>query len=103
MGEQTLRVAKEQEEAVSQAVLKKTYELMTAAFSLVAALAWNDAIQALFLKIFGPSSTVTAKFLYAALVTVLIVWMGSKLAKINKAVEKKLIKKENEVAQEAKQ
>lgn len=92
MGEQTLRVAKEKEEAVHQAVLKKSFELMTAAFSFVAALAWNDAIQSLFQTIFGTSSTVVAKFLYAALVTMIIVWMGSKLAKLNKAVEKKLNK-----------
>ena len=65
---------------------------------MVAALAWNDAIQSLFQMIFGPSSTLAAKFLYAGLVTVIIVWMGSRMAKLNKAVEKKLTKKQQDGA-----
>jgi len=90
--ENTSQTIKEQEEAVHLSVIKKSYELLTAAFSFVAALAWNDAIQALFLRIFGPSSTVLAKFLYAAIVTVIIVFMGMKLAKLNELLEKKMKK-----------
>lgn len=80
----------QQEEAISAAVVKKTLELMTTAFSLVAALAWNDAVQTLFQKIFGQASSVIAKFIYAIILTIIIVWMGVKLAKLNKVLEKKL-------------
>ncbi|MBU1348521.1 hypothetical protein KJ781_00415 [Patescibacteria group bacterium] len=70
-------------------VMKKTLELMTAAFSLVAALAWNDAIQALFQWIFGPQSNVAAKFFYAILVTAIIVWIGFRLARVTNLIEKR--------------
>lgn len=71
-------------------VVRRTYELLTAALSFVAALAWNEAIQALFLKIFGPAQTLPAKFIYAILLTALIVWMGTRLAKITELIEKQL-------------
>lgn len=71
-------------------VLQRTYELLMAAFSFVAALAWNEAIQALFLRLFGPAQTLWAKFLYAALLTVIIVYMGSRLARVTKALEKRI-------------
>ena len=38
---------------MSREVLEKTLQLATAAFGLVAALAWNDAIQTLFTRLFG--------------------------------------------------
>ncbi|MBP9869772.1 hypothetical protein KBC59_04420 [Patescibacteria group bacterium] len=70
-------------------VVQKILELMTAAFSLVAALAWNDAIQSLFLKIFGPQSNVTAKFIYAVFITGIVVWVGFRLSRVTKLIEKK--------------
>jgi hypothetical protein len=70
-------------------VFKKTLELMTGAFSLVAALAWNDAVQTLFLKVLGPQSGVVAKFVYALFVTAIVVWIGFKLSKISKILDKK--------------
>ena len=78
-----------EEENVKLAVLKRTYDLLTSALSFVAALAWNDAIQSLFLSIFGPSSTLLAKFLYALVLTVIIVWFGSRLARLTRAVEER--------------
>ena len=86
----------QKEESIRLAILKRSYDLLTAAFSFVAALAWNDAIQSLFLRIFGPSSTVVAKFIYAIVLTVLIVWMGSRLAKITGSIEKRLKPKQQE-------
>ena len=70
-------------------VLQKTMELMTGAFSLVAALAWNDAIQSLFVKLLGPQSGVVAKFIYALFVTGIVVWIGFRMSKIQKMLEKK--------------
>jgi membrane protein YdbS with pleckstrin-like domain len=80
------------EESLHLLVVRRTYELLTAAFSLVAALAWNDAIQALFLQVFGPAQTLLAKFAYAVILTVLIVWLGSRFAKMSAVVEKHLTK-----------
>lgn len=80
------------EEDIRLAVLRRTYDLLTAAFSFVAALAWNDAIQTFFVTVFGPSNTLPAKFLYAFLLTVLIVWFGSRLARVTRAAEKHFTK-----------
>lgn len=82
-----------QEAGLRLSVMKKTLELMTGAFALVAALAWNDAIQALFLWIFGPQSNVAAKFFYAVVVTAFIVWIGFRLARVTKVIEKRYAKK----------
>lgn len=77
------------EQSLRMLVVKKILELMTAAFSLVAALAWNDAIQALFLQIFGPQSNVIAKFIYALFITAIVVWIGFRLSRIDKFLEKR--------------
>lgn len=78
------------EEDLRLLVLQRTYELLMAAFSFVAALAWNEAIQGLFLRIFGPAQTLWAKFLYAVILTVIIVYMGSRLARVTKVVEQRI-------------
>jgi len=70
-------------------IFKKTLELMTSAFALVAALAWNDAIQMTFKQIFGDLSGLWAKYLYALVVTGIVVWIGYKLSKLQKAIDKK--------------
>ncbi len=80
------------EEGLRLQVIRRTYELLTAAFSLVAALAWNDAIQSLFLQLFGPAQTLWAKFAYAVVLTMLIVSLGSRVAKISEIVEKHFTK-----------
>ena len=49
---------------------------------MVAALAWNEAVKALFEKIFGDASGLIAKFLYAIIVTVIVVWVVNKLSKL---------------------
>lgn len=65
-------------------ILEKLSTLLTAAFGLVAALAWNSLIQALFVQQvqprFGDDGQLGAMFLYALLVTVaavlVTVWIG---------------------------
>lgn len=54
-------------------VIEKLAALVTAAFGLVAALAWNGAIQELFELLFGEQSTLIAMFAYAVIVTVIAV------------------------------
>ncbi|RJO59245.1 hypothetical protein C4546_03420 [Candidatus Parcubacteria bacterium] len=61
--------------------------LLTGALSLVAALAWNEAVKALFEKIFGQASGLIAKFLYAIIVTVVVVWVVTRLSKLSAQVE----------------
>ena len=63
-------------------VLEKITSLVIAAFGLVAALAWNEAIQSLFVVIFGTQSTLWAKFAYAIVITGLIVFITLRLGKL---------------------
>lgn len=71
---------------MSREVLETTLQLATVAFGLVAALAWNDAIQTLFATVFGEAGDVTAKFLYAALVTVVVVFVTIRLGRLKERV-----------------
>jgi hypothetical protein len=73
---------REEGEAVSSEVLDKLVELITAAFGLVAALAWNTAIQELFTMIFPEAGDLIAKFLYAVVVTVLVVIVTIRLGRL---------------------
>ena len=61
-------------------VTEKLSALITAAFGLVAALAWNGAIQEIFKNLFGAQDTIIAMIIYAVIVTVIAViitiWMG---------------------------
>jgi hypothetical protein len=61
-------------------VIEKVSALITAAFGLVAALAWNTAIQEIFRLIFGNQSGVWAMIFYAVVVTIVAVvvtiWIG---------------------------
>lgn len=56
-----------------QDVIKALAALITAAFGLVAALAWNTAIQEIFKVVFGEQSGVVAMIIYAVVVTVIAV------------------------------
>ncbi len=63
-------------------VLEKLTILIAAAFSFVAALAWNDTIKAIFAQVFGEQSNVTAMITYAVLVTIIAVIVTVYIAKI---------------------
>lgn len=56
-------------------VLDKFAQLITTALGLVAALAWNTAIQNLFNKVFGEAGAKLAgQFLYATLITIVVIF-----------------------------
>ena len=56
-------------------VLDKFSELITTALGLVAALAWNTAIQNLFDNVFGEAgSKLAGQFLYATLITIVVIF-----------------------------
>jgi len=73
-------------------VIEKIAALVTAAFGLIAALAWNTAIQEIFTTVFGETSTIPAMLGYAVLVTVIAVlatiWVGVVSNKAKKTTEK---------------
>ena len=54
-------------------ILDKIAALITAAFGLIAALAWNGAIRAIFERLFGSADNITAMVIYAVIVTVIAV------------------------------
>ena len=59
--------------AMRQDVIKALTALITAAFGLVAALAWNSAIQEIFAVLFGEQTGVYAMITYAVIVTIIAV------------------------------
>lgn len=65
---------------MNKEVIERINILMTSAFGLVAALAWNDAIKALFVSIFGTAGTIIAMFLYAIVVTIIVVWVTMRMS-----------------------
>ena len=58
---------------LKQEILDKIAALVTAAFGLVAALAWNDAIKAVFKEVFGQADAVGPMLIYAIIVTIIAV------------------------------
>ena len=63
------------EVTLSSEILDKFSELITTALGLVAALAWNAAIQQLFTQLFGEAGgALAAKFFYAVLVTLIVIF-----------------------------
>lgn len=68
-------------------VIEKIAVLITGAFGLVAALAWNSAIQAIFAVFLGTNSGIWAMLGYAFLVTIIAViatiWIGNVAQRAN--------------------
>ncbi len=58
---------------MNQEIVKALAGLITAAFGLVAALAWNTAIQEIFRVAFGEQSGVLPMIIYAVVVTIVAV------------------------------
>jgi hypothetical protein len=64
-------------------VIEKLAALLTAAFGLVAALAWNDTIKVIFAHFFGAADNITAMLIYAVLVTVIAVIVTIQIGKVS--------------------
>ena len=56
--------------------------LASAAFGVVAALAWNSAITALVKQIFGTGGQIVSLFIYAILITIVAVIVMVQLARV---------------------
>jgi len=63
-------------------IIEKISALVIAAFGLIAALAWNGAIQAIFKEVFGTTEGVRPMLVYAVLVTIIAVVVTIWIAKI---------------------
>lgn len=63
-------------------ILEKMSSLATAGFGLVAALAWNDAIKSAFALIFPKTGNLIAQFIYAIIITVIVVFITLRLSKL---------------------
>jgi uncharacterized membrane protein YidH (DUF202 family) len=63
----------EKEPPMKILIVDKMSALITAAFGLVAALAWNEAIKAIFKEVFGSSETIAPMLAYAITVTIVAV------------------------------
>ena len=69
---------------MSREVIEKIANLMTAAFGLIAALAWNSAIQALVGQFVEPGSGLIALIIYAIIVTLIAVLATIWIARVAK-------------------
>lgn len=69
-------------------VIDKLAALITAAFGLVAALAWNDTIKLIFTEIFGETGNLTGMLIYAFVVTFIAVFATIQIGKISERAKK---------------
>ena len=68
--------------------IDKLAALITAAFGLVAALAWNETIKSIFKAVFGTQETIWAWVLYAVVVTIVAVFVTIRVAKLAEKAKK---------------
>src|SRR5688572_7861894 len=80
----------EHKEPLQIQVLEKMSQLMTAAFGLVAALAWNEAMKAALAVVFADDEGLRVLFGYAVLVTIAAViaslWIANTTHKVKAAL-----------------
>ncbi|MFA6416371.1 MAG: DUF5654 family protein [Candidatus Paceibacterota bacterium] len=75
---------------VKEKFREQTIGYITAAFGLVAGLAWNDAVKSMIERVFiFGSSTIWAKFFYAIFITVILVFVTMYLNHLLSPKEKK--------------
>jgi len=86
--QEAIKKAIQEAHAVRRQFVKKTLDLATSGFGLVAALAWNEVIKETvnnYIKpFFGKSSGLISLVIYALLVTLLAVVVTYQISKLNK-------------------
>ncbi|MCX6759451.1 MAG: DUF5654 family protein [Candidatus Nealsonbacteria bacterium] len=88
MKNQFEKIKKEAEE-IKREAKQRIIGYIVAAFGLVAGLAWNEAIKSLIEYLFPLSrNTLLLKFVYAALITLVLVFISIYLVKLFKDYEK---------------
>lgn len=83
-GHKTLEEINEAKKAIQE----KTITLVLGGFGLAAALAWNEAIKSLFETIFKKQGSLISKFIYAIIVTSIVVLVSVRLQKLSQKKEK---------------
>jgi len=73
--------AKQEVLTTRRAMFGETITLINGAFALVAALAWNEAVKSLIEKYFKAGEAVSSRFIYAVIITLLVVLITTKLSK----------------------
>jgi hypothetical protein len=85
-----LRPDAEHKEPLQIQILEKMSQLMTAAFGLVAALAWNEAMKAALAVLFADDEGLRVLFGYAVVVTIVAViaslWVANTTHKVKAAL-----------------
>ena len=83
-------MGEEKEPPMKIMIVDKMSALIIAAFGLVAALAWNEAIKAIFKEIFGDAESIIPMLIYAIVVTIaaviLTIIVARSLSKMKAAV-----------------
>lgn len=74
-------MSEDKTKTLREEILDKMSALVTAAFGLVAALAWNEAIKGIFKEVFGTQETLIPMIIYASVVTVIAVIITLIIAK----------------------
>ncbi len=80
----------EEERKIRLEIMERTVTFITAGLSLVAALAWNDAIQSLFNTFSPKGASLGAKFGYALFITLIIVFISLQLSRISHLARKRI-------------
>jgi len=84
-----IKKLKEEERRLRKEIKEKTISYILAAFGLVAGLAWNEAIKSLIEELFPvKGSGVFAKFIYAFLITVVVVIISVYLVRLVRREER---------------
>ena len=86
MAQKSKQVEQKEERSFKRELLQQLVTLSTAAFGLVAALAWNETIQEIvkqYIEPTIPGSGVLSKFIYALLVTLLAVLITYQLSRLS--------------------
>ena len=71
-------------EKIKSEFTEKLVTLITAAFGLVAAFAWNDTVKAIFAKVYPNGQNIWAMVIYASFVTMMAVVAALVLSRISK-------------------
>jgi len=87
----TKKQTSEEKKSLKIEILEQVASLATSGFGLVAALAWNEAIKALFAEFFPqPGGNIFALFIYALLITILVVIITVQLGRAVNLAKKQL-------------
>ncbi len=75
---------RDEKDKIKREVKKRVLTYVTAAFGLVAGLAWNEAIKELIDYLFPISNSLLAKFIYAIIMTFVVILISLYLVKLLK-------------------